>query len=589
MDDLGHLLDGLRQQQGPRDALALPDGTVLRWGPLRALVAACGTDLDAAAPSDRSRVLIASSDPLRTVAAVLACLWTGRTAAVIDAGVPPPVALECARVVNPRIAWLNDAHVPVHAWPPGIDARLIPRLSVTGRLRALASSPLPAPVTCEPTTDAVVMLTSGSSGRPKGVRLSRRAIACHLRTLWKAWSGERPVRMASFLPLHHVDGLFQGALLPLISGGTAWLSGGDPRVTLSLQDLGEAVHRHALTHALITPTLARFFGLRAQGNSDDLRAPAFQFAISTAAQLPEDVWSAFQSIFGVPLANVYGLSETVAGSCFAVPATDSHRLGTVGKPIDCTVRAVDERGREVDAGETGELQIRGDHLFSGYIGDVAGGLAVEDGWLHTGDLGSIDEEGFVRVHGRLAASFKTGGLLVNPDSTTAVLRQEPEVLDAASTALPDPLLGSVLASAVVLKPGVMLAPAVLMARIGSKLPAAQRPRHLRIVDELPLGASGKPRHEQLLALFATDASRAAGAAEETWALVRSVAAEALGVPVEQLGPDDTPETVRGWDSFGHLAFVTGLETRLDRTLTLDEIQGLKSLGDAVRLLEAERS
>lgn len=547
-------------------------------------------DLDAAAPSDRSRVLIASSDPLRTVAAVLACLWTGRTAAIIDAGLPPAVALECARVVTPRIAWLSHAHVPVHAWPPGIDARLIPRLSVTRRLLALASSPLPAPATCDPATDAVVMLTSGSSGRPKGVRLSRRAIACHLRTLWTVWSGGRPVRMASLLPLHHVDGLFQGALLPLVSGGMAWLSSGDPRVTLSLQELGEAVHRHALTHALITPTLARFFGLRAEGNPEDFRAPGFRFAISTAAHLPDDVWLGFQKTFGVPLANVYGLSETVAGGCFAVPGTDSHRVGTVGKPVDCSVRVVDERGHEAAAGTAGELEIRGDHLFSGYVGDVAGGLVIEDGWLRTGDLGSIDAEGFVRVHGRLAASFKSGGLLVNPDSTTAVLREEPEVFDAASTALPDPLLGFVLASAVVLKPGVTLSPAMLMARIAGRLPAAQRPRHLRIVDALPLGASGKPRQGHLAALFATAASQAAGgAAEEAWSLVRSVAAEALGVPVERLGPHDTPETIRGWDSFGHLAFVTGLEARLDRTLTLDEIQGLRSLSDAIRLVEADRS
>lgn len=150
-------------------------------------------------------------------------------------------------------------------------------------------------------------------------------------------------------------------------------------------------------------------------------------------------------------------------------------------------------------------------------------------------------------------------------------------------------MGFVLASAVVLKPGATLSPAMLMARIANRLPAAQRPRHLRIVDELPLGPSGKPRHEPLAALFATDTSRAAGAAEESWAIVRSVAAEALGVPVEQLGPHDTPETVRGWDSFGHLAFVTGLETRLDRTLTLDEIQGLMSLADAIRLVEAEHS
>lgn len=379
MDDLARLLDALRHYPALRDALGLPDGMVLRWGPLRALVDACCADLGPVTPPGEARILIASADPLRTVAAVVACLWTGRTAAIIDASVPPAVALDSAAVVSPHVAWLSDAHVPVHAWPPGIEARLIPRLSLTQRLRALATSHLPPPTSCDPGSDAAVMLTSGSSGRPKGVRLSRKAVACHLRTLWKAWSDKRPVRMASLLPLHHVDGLFQGALLPLVSGGMAWLSSGDPRITLSLQELGEAVHRHALTHALITPPVGRFFALRAQGDPQDLRAPAFQFAISTAAHLPDDVWETFQSTFGVPLANVYGLSETVAGSCFAIPGTASHRIGTVGRALDCDVRVVDERALVAEAGTPGELQIRGNHLFSGYLGDVAGGLVVEDG------------------------------------------------------------------------------------------------------------------------------------------------------------------------------------------------------------------
>jgi acyl-CoA synthetase (AMP-forming)/AMP-acid ligase II/acyl carrier protein len=418
------------------------------------------------------------------------------------------------------------------------------------------------------------------------VRLSRRAVAAHLRTLQKAWGGDAPVRMGSILPVHHADGMFQGALLPMLLDGFAWLSpaGGWDH----LGPLGDAVHRHALTHVLVTPThLAHFFS-RTAGGSDEFRRPGFRFAISTAAPLADDVWEHFQRVFGVPLANVYGLTETVAGSCFAIPGTTSHRMGTVGAAVDCDVRVVGNDGAPMPTGMRGELQIRGPHVFSGYVGEDSSDRLDAGGWLRTGDEGSIDADGCVRIHGRLASSFKSGATLVNPEATTAALRRHAGVLDAASVGVPDPSMGTLLVSVVVPRAGSSIQPAQLIDALRARLPAHQLPRHLLFVDELPMGPSGKVQRERLMALVTSRLVQSTTPGESPWHIVQRLGAEAFGAAPEDLSAHDTPSTVAGWDSFGHLTFVSGLESALGRTLALEEIIGLRSLADAVFLLENVR-
>ena len=584
MDDLGLLLDQLRHRPVWQVIAGLPDGNVWRVARFLAVVDATRACLGEASARIDSPVLVSSSDPLRTVAAVCACLWQGYCVAVVDARLPPAVVLEIAGLLKPRVVLLSDEHAPLHAWPPGIDPRMIPRGSLVGSsMRAISGVALTPPVDCDAEGDAFVFLTSGSSGVPKGVRLSRRAVAAHLRTLWTVWGGGVPIRMGSILPLHHADGMIQGALLPILFGGLAWLTPGGGWDRLS--PLGEAVHRHALTHALLTPTHVTHFLWRAGAQSDALRGPAFRFAIATAAPLADEVWEGFQRVFGVPLANVYGLTETVAGSCFAVPGTDSHHVGTVGKPVDCEVRVVDDKGMSMAPGTIGELQIRGRHLYSGYVGADDHARIAEGGWLHTGDAGSVDTSGYVRVHGRLTSSFKSGAVLVNPEATTAVLRREPQVLDAASIDVTDATLGSLLATAVVLRPGSTLRASDLIARLRQLLPGHQMPRQLILVDELPLGSSGKVQDDRLRELFGTRLHRGTQPGQTAWTVARGIAADAFGVAADNLSQQDTPSSVAGWDSFGHITFVSGLESWLGRVLTLEEIQGLRSLADAVLLLE----
>jgi acyl-CoA synthetase (AMP-forming)/AMP-acid ligase II/acyl carrier protein len=257
----------------------------------------------------------------------------------------------------------------------------------------------------------------------------------------------------------------------------------------------------------------------------------------------------------------------------------------VGKPVDCEVRAVDGEGATLPAGEVGELHLRGAHVFSGYVGAETSERFADGGWLRTGDLGSVDAEGLVRVHGRLSSSFKSGAVLVNPDATTAALRRDLRVLDAASIGIAAPAMGTMLVSAVVLQPQSTATAADLLASLRNHVPAHQLPRHLLIVDELPLGPSGKSSSDRLREMFRGRLTPARHDGRTAWAMVQEIAADAFGASPDGLSACDTPSSVDGWDSFGHLAFVSGLETTLGRTLALDEIQTLRSLADAVRLVE----
>ena len=127
----------------------------------------------------------------------------------------------------------------------------------------------------------------------------------------------------------------------------------------------------------------------------------FRFIISTAGYLNETLWKRFESRFSVRIANIYGLTETVNGGLFCGPDDSSRRIGTVGKPVDCRALIVDENGKELPMGKEGELILSGEHLMSGYINDEKETAGVlKDGWLYTGDIATVDEEGFYRITGR---------------------------------------------------------------------------------------------------------------------------------------------------------------------------------------------
>ena len=217
-----------------------------------------------------------------------------------------------------------------------------------------------------------------------------------------------------------------------------------------------------------------------------------QIAISGGAPLPPEVWREFEQAFDAKLVEGYGLTE--ASPVVAVnPPMGLRKPGSVGQPLPgVRVRIVDEGRREVARGEVGELLVRGDNVMKGYLGlpeDTRS--AIRAGWLGTGDLARIDEDGYLYIMGRKKELIIVGGLNVYPGEVERVLVEHPAVVEAAAFGVDDAARGEAVWAAVTLQPDKSVSQRDLLAFCRGKLASFKVPRGVEIVDQLPKNALGK--------------------------------------------------------------------------------------------------
>ena len=222
-----------------------------------------------------------------------------------------------------------------------------------------------------------------------------------------------------------------------------------------------------------------------------------RFIRSGAAPLPLAVRQGLEEVFGVPVLEGYGLTET--GTVAANSIAPEHRKpGTVGRPLphDVAIRAED--GRLLPSGATGEIVVRGPGVMPGYLyNEDANRAAFVDGWFRTGDLGSIDAEGFLTLLGRLKDLINRGGEKISLYEVERALLLHASVRDAAAFSVPHPRLGENVAAAVVLMPGATATPTDIKAFLADHLAPFKIPQHVDIMPELPKGATGKTLRLQL--------------------------------------------------------------------------------------------
>jgi long-chain acyl-CoA synthetase len=188
----------------------------------------------------------------------------------------------------------------------------------------------------------------------------------------------------------------------------------------------------------------------------------------------------------------YGLSETSPVASFNMPDRE-RKPGTIGVAIPgCEMRVVDLDGKDVPIGEVGEIAIRGDNLMKGYWGKPeATAEAVPDGWFRTGDLATVDEEGYFTIVDRKKDMIIRGGMNVYPREVEEVLYQHPDVLEAAVVSVPDELMGEEVGAAVAFKPGATASLEDVQQFVKERIAAYKYPRRLWTLDELPKGPTGK--------------------------------------------------------------------------------------------------
>jgi O-succinylbenzoic acid--CoA ligase len=434
-----------------------------------------------------------------------------RVAALLDAGLPFATLLHATLERGAALLPLGTRLLASELQVPLEDAR--PRLLVAGaaqleraRTAAAAAGGIPvveyaelererpgSAVAAEPApdlgSDQAVLFTSGTTGRPKGVRLSGAALLASARASAQRLGLRHDDRWLLCVAPHHIAGL---AILvrSAIYGTTAVL-----HERFETERVADALRRGEATLVSLVPTmLARL--LDAGGLT---RRPAtLRAALLGGGPIPAELIERCLAL-ALPVAPTYGLTEA-ASQVATLPPLDLPRgRGTVGRPMPGTeLRIADPAGRALRPGAAGEIWVRGPQLMSGYLGQPEQTrAALQGGWLHTGDIGELDADGRLRALERRSDLIVTGGENVYPAEVEAVLRAHPRVLDAAVVARRDATWGQAVHAFVVPAAGASLEAGELEAWARERLAGFKVPRGFALRSELPRTPSGKLQRERL--------------------------------------------------------------------------------------------
>lgn len=428
--------------------------------------------------------------------------------------------------------------------------------------------------------DAYVLFTSGTVSEPKGVVISHKNLFAHLITLTRQFDHDENSRILNILPLDHTDGLIQGPMIAFFNGATVYRP-----FKFSIQNLGrilDSIYTNRITHFETVPTMLALISKLAAGYEESFSTSDFRFIICSAGYLDANLWADFEKRFKTRIANFYGLTETVTGGIFSGPTDKDHKIGTIGKPVDCEVRIVDDNGADVPAGEMGEIILRGDHIMKGYCNAPdETNKVLKNGWFYTGDLGSRDVEGFYRIVGRKKSIIKSGGMNISPNEITEVINMHPNVLESATIGYPDDTWGEIVVACVVWKPGNPMAESDIIEFARKHLETYKIPARICVLSSLPKKPSGKILTEELKnsvqkILEKTDPS---GVPDIESTILHS-AATCFRTGTRNLRIEDGPSELTGWDSLAHLEFVTALEEKFNIEFSASEIMRIERLSDA---------
>jgi long-chain acyl-CoA synthetase len=445
--------------------------------------------------------------------------------------------------------------------------------------------PAQLPDVIDPDLDAYVLFTSGTTSDPKGVRISHRALLAHLTTLSRQYGYSPDSRILNILILSHADGIIQGPVITFFN--LAQLYRPLQFTIPQIPELLDSIYHYQISHFVAVPTMLSLIEKFGLDQHDAFQTDDFKFIISCGAQLEPNLWENFEQVFQTRIVNVYGLTETVIGGLFSGPDDHSHRIGTIGKPVDCYARIVDEKGNDVPPGERGELLLKGENIMGGYLNAPEKTAEVFWGdWLRTGDIATSDEQGLYRIVGRKKAVIISGGINIHPEEVTEVLNRHPKVMEAITFGLPDTIWGEQVVSAVGVKDDSVKAEH-LINFCRDYLEEVKIPKKIFISKELPKGRSGKVQIEAVKKMFeGLDQSLVANT-NKLDRLVIDIASQCFKVTQDSLSLRSTPDTVPAWDSLAHLELVMMLEESFDLRFSPVEIMQMDSLVAIKNMIESK--
>jgi acyl-CoA synthetase (AMP-forming)/AMP-acid ligase II len=350
-----------------------------------------------------------------------------------------------------------------------------------------------------PTDRADILYTSGTTGRPKGAVFRHRALSAHAQLMAATLRLVEGDVYQTAAPCYTSTGVRTCPLPVLFTGGTFVVEDSfDVEKTADRLD-SEAANAYFGVPAMFTLLVEKLAATRQFPSVTSILFGGSPMPIPTLERIPERFPNA-------GLWNMYGLTEAGPNGCVLPPEHARSHPDSVGFPLaETDLKIVREDGRPAGPSEPGEIVIRAETLMEGYLNrPKETALAIREGWLHTGDVGIIDEDGFVSIVDRKNDMIIRGGFNVYPAEVEAALLEHRDILEAAVVGIPHPVLGEDIAAAVVFRPGHSPSVDELSAHCSSRVADFKRPRVYRVYDQLPRSTMGKLLRRELRAEMTAD-------------------------------------------------------------------------------------
>jgi oxalate---CoA ligase len=333
---------------------------------------------------------------------------------------------------------------------------------------------------------ALILHTSGTTSRPKIVPLRHANIWTSAGNIATSLELSENDRALNVMPLFHIHGLIAGLSAPLSRGGAVFCTPGFNALKF-FAEMEEAKP----TWYTAVPTMHQTILTRAERHKEVIARHPLRFVRSSSSSLPPTVIGELEAAFQCPVIEAYGMTEATHQMA-SNPLNGIRKPGSVGVPAGPEIAIMDDAGRLLNRGETGEVVIRGENVTAAYENNPkANGEAFVNGWFRTGDQGVIDPDGYLTLTGRLKEIINRGGEKISPREVDEALMDHPAVLQAVAFAVPHPMLGEDVGAAVVLREGLMATEQELGAFLSERLAAFKTPRKILFLAEIPKGATGK--------------------------------------------------------------------------------------------------
>ncbi|NET34949.1 MAG: acyl--CoA ligase, partial [Cyanothece sp. SIO1E1] len=350
--------------------------------------------------SKGDRLIISSRDNYAVSILFLACLKNGITAMMLDPDMGTIRANELINLTEPR-GLLVD-HELIAAWSLTDKTEFILPIKKEKQKKGLLfkkmlksksngeqkATTFPAilnqlgeadgPTQIDPESTAYILFTSGSTSTPKAVQISHRALWANLNTIAKVYDIKEGDRVFNILTAYHTDGIIQGPVLAVLNTHS-WYHPFEFAID-KIEAIFDSIYKYRITHFITVPTMLAFLNKFSDGFEDTFDNGDFKSIITSASPLEVELWKTFEQKFNTRIVNNYGLTETVAGASYCGPDSSTHRIGSVGVPVDCEFKIINEAGETLGDNEQGELLVKGDNLLTNYLNnEEATAAAILDG------------------------------------------------------------------------------------------------------------------------------------------------------------------------------------------------------------------